>query len=121
MNPDTPRDARHGARTGRATSRTDGGNATGGITARIAANVDGEGRTVAARSGNGTGKRTTGGTFGRRSEAAHIRDRPRGCRPSRVTGPDVRARLIGDEVQCGNVRARYITAKNEASKQIKSV
>ena len=52
MKPDAPRDARHGAqgrgaRSGRATSRTDGANATGGNTARIGANVDGEGRTVA--------------------------------------------------------------------------
>ena len=89
--PDGARDARHGAqgrgaRPGRATSRTERGNATGGITARIAANVDGEGRTVAARSGNGTGKRTTGGTFDRnRARLRTFEGDRRGRSPEIVT------------------------------------
>ena len=73
----TAQEARHGAQgrgaqSGRATSRTERGRATGGTETRTGANVDGEGRTVAATTGNGTGKRTTGGMFGRNRDGGEI-------------------------------------------------
>ena len=75
MKPDTPRDARHGAqgrgaRSGRATSRTDGAKPTGGNTARIGANVDGKGRTVAVLPDERTGEAHHGRHVWPRSGAA---------------------------------------------------
>ena len=55
---------RDGQRAGRRRER-----ATGGTETRTGANADGEGRTVAVLPDERTSKRTTGGTFGRRSDA----------------------------------------------------